>query len=719
MKRLWINFVIYLLSLSASYGGIWYGGAGDNQWSNANNWVLGDVADGTGENAVFDTRGAGSTVLSQARSVRHMYQSSSGDGANHTFSGSSVSVYGNLSNNSLNDSTMTFTSEVVMTGGIYTIGTKQGGKMVLGGTLTLSNHTIFASANSGLEISGNVAAAGNDLRVNKVAGSWDVTPASVLSLTGLGTWSGGGALKVYEGIFLSNRTTTDSSAVLASSVQLFDGGTFLLGNDEQIGNGVFVSVGEEGGLFDLDGHTETIKGLGALSSGLMGAVAMGPGGILHLADQSSVNLGGLTITEWTDGEDYIYVDGGGFTTPQLENITFSGFPPGATVEEGQLRPGSGGGIPVPNVDGDGDKMLDSWEMQYFGTTDRNGTGDFDGDGESDLIECFNYTDPADVSSAAKSNTFCAAEFRLMRCDDAEPAFFFAELKWCMEPVLTNGVVTLPGATEWAVPQISNGVAQSTHYASFGALVSAGFSNGVYAACFALEDGRTIRQKYVLPEFSEADFPASVSLLSPVSGAVGVPVFAPFEFLEDTSFDTFLFNGEAASTESEGGTRSVSCPVPRESQSDYLFEFRLVNPDMHYLGNLQSIPFSTGGSDTDSDGIPDNWEWIFFRGDCLPDGDANGDGLGNLAAYLADLDPVDPESVLRVVALECSEAGETVSWKNGGTNSLVELLYCSSLTNGSWTAIHSISHPQSPENSFLHDTGTNTAGFYRMRASRQD
>ncbi|MCK5676765.1 MAG: hypothetical protein KAH99_07090, partial [Verrucomicrobia bacterium] len=162
-----------------------------------------------------------------------------------------------------------------------------------------------------------------------------------------------------------------------------------------------------------------------------------------------------------------------------------------------------------------------------------------------------------------------------------------------------------------------------------------------------------------------------------------------------------------------------CPVPRESQSDYLFEFRLLNPDMRYLGNLQSIPFATGGDDTDSDGIPDHWEWIFFRGDCLPDDDANGDGLGNLAAYLADLDPVDPESVLRVVALECSEAGETVSWKNGGTNSLVELLYCSSLTNGSWSTVYSISHPQSPENSFQHDTGTNTAGFYRMRASRQD
>ena len=344
-NKVMVGLVAGLLCMGASVNaGTWYGGAGDNQWSNSGNWVGGNITDGSGETGVFDTRGPGDIVLSQARSASHVYQSSTANGTNHTFSGSSLSVYGNLSNNSLNDSTMTFNNEVVMNGGIDAIGTKQGGQIVLGGTLTLADHTTLASANSGLSISGNIATGGNELRVNKVTGSWDVTPTSVLSLTGSGTWSGGGTLKVYEGIFLSNRTATDSTAVLANSIQLFDGGTFLLGNDNQIGDGLNVSVGENGSLFDLDGHTETILSLGALTSGLEGAVAMGDGGVLHLATQGSANLGGLDITEWTEGEDYIYVDGGSFTSTQLAGIDFDGYGSGAQVLGGELVPMS---IPEP------------------------------------------------------------------------------------------------------------------------------------------------------------------------------------------------------------------------------------------------------------------------------------------------------------------------------------------------------------------------------------
>ncbi|MCJ7547064.1 MAG: Ig-like domain-containing protein, partial [Deltaproteobacteria bacterium] len=42
---------------------------------------------------------------------------------------------------------------------------------------------------------------------------------------------------------------------------------------------------------------------------------------------------------------------------------------------------------------DGDGMDDEWEMRYFGTLDRDGTGDFDRDGISDLDEFLLKTDP--------------------------------------------------------------------------------------------------------------------------------------------------------------------------------------------------------------------------------------------------------------------------------------------------------------------------------------
>ncbi len=50
----------------------------------------------------------------------------------------------------------------------------------------------------------------------------------------------------------------------------------------------------------------------------------------------------------------------------------------------------GGG---PNPDPDSDGMADAWELQYFGNTNRDGTGDYDGDGVTDQQEFLNGTNP--------------------------------------------------------------------------------------------------------------------------------------------------------------------------------------------------------------------------------------------------------------------------------------------------------------------------------------
>jgi pectate lyase len=49
------------------------------------------------------------------------------------------------------------------------------------------------------------------------------------------------------------------------------------------------------------------------------------------------------------------------------------------------------GVPYPDEDGDG--MSDEWELRHFGTLDRDGTGDFNGDGYTDLEDFLNGTDP--------------------------------------------------------------------------------------------------------------------------------------------------------------------------------------------------------------------------------------------------------------------------------------------------------------------------------------
>jgi Tol biopolymer transport system component len=53
------------------------------------------------------------------------------------------------------------------------------------------------------------------------------------------------------------------------------------------------------------------------------------------------------------------------------------------------------------ADSDADGLDDDWEMAYFSTLDRDGTGDFDGDGATDLAEFRAGTDPTNAGSVLR------------------------------------------------------------------------------------------------------------------------------------------------------------------------------------------------------------------------------------------------------------------------------------------------------------------------------
>jgi hypothetical protein len=53
------------------------------------------------------------------------------------------------------------------------------------------------------------------------------------------------------------------------------------------------------------------------------------------------------------------------------------------------------------ADSDGDGLPDAWEMAWFGTLTRNGAGDYDGDGMTDLQEYLAGTNPTDRNSFLK------------------------------------------------------------------------------------------------------------------------------------------------------------------------------------------------------------------------------------------------------------------------------------------------------------------------------
>src|SRR5713101_9879428 len=55
----------------------------------------------------------------------------------------------------------------------------------------------------------------------------------------------------------------------------------------------------------------------------------------------------------------------------------------------------------------GNGMDDDWELAYFGTLARDGKGDFDGDGQSDLQEFLAGTDPTNSGSILRVLTLTA------------------------------------------------------------------------------------------------------------------------------------------------------------------------------------------------------------------------------------------------------------------------------------------------------------------------
>ncbi len=70
------------------------------------------------------------------------------------------------------------------------------------------------------------------------------------------------------------------------------------------------------------------------------------------------------------------------------------YAPSGKLIQRQINPG-------PSPDSDTDGMTDAWEMLHFATLARNGSGDFDGDGQSDVAEFFAGTLPTDPNSSLR------------------------------------------------------------------------------------------------------------------------------------------------------------------------------------------------------------------------------------------------------------------------------------------------------------------------------
>ncbi|MBW2059722.1 MAG: fibronectin type III domain-containing protein [Deltaproteobacteria bacterium] len=64
----------------------------------------------------------------------------------------------------------------------------------------------------------------------------------------------------------------------------------------------------------------------------------------------------------------------------------------------------------------------------------------------------------------------------------------------------------------------------------------------------------------------------------------------------------------------------------------------------YSNEVSGVAVPESGSDSDTDGLPDDWEWSYFGSlDYGPGGDGDGDGATNLVEYQSGTDPTDGDT----------------------------------------------------------------------------
>lgn len=149
-------------------------------------------------------------------------------------------------------------------------------------------------------------------------------------------------------------------------------------------------------------------------------------------------------------------------------------------------------------------------------------------------------------------------------------------------------------------------------------------------------------------------------------------------------------------------------------------------DNDSLIDLAEYEHSTNptNTDTDMDLLPDGWEVVnglnplSNMGDNGATGDPDVDGADNLTEYIADTQPTNADSVLRILTVKPEHGGMRIDWK-GGIQAW-QFLDCRedlTNTNEEWLPILCLPPPTQTTNAVIDMGVTNRAFFYRIRVER--
>jgi hypothetical protein len=169
------------------------------------------------------------------------------------------------------------------------------------------------------------------------------------------------------------------------------------------------------------------------------------------------------------------------------------------------------------------------------------------------------------------------------------------------------------------------------------------------------------------------------------------------------------------------TRWVDCEflVPfhfTAGKSQVELKFQAVNGcDWNEYGySIFAVSAVEGAGDLDADGIPDEWEAVYFAtlSACVPSDDLDGDSFSNEKEFLCLTDPVDADSKFEIFY----EGADSISF-HAASSRLYTVAYTTNLLSPNWTTLKSVSGTGTNELVSMSSENSHQA-FYRIEVNAE-